>query len=102
MSCNDPKPLGDAVKHLWLARSMAHAAGVDLAARQADGTLSQQDWAGMVARCRGCDWERAGGCHDWLDRQMPGAATVPQACANVAAFDFLGADTAEAEARDAG
>lgn len=98
MACNDPKPLGDMVKHLWLAQSMARAAGVDLAAHSADGTLSQDDWSGMVQRCRGCDWERSGGCHDWLDRQAPGTAVVPQTCANVKAFDFLGAVTAQADA----
>lgn len=102
MSCNDPKPLGDMVKHLWLAQSMAKAAGVDLAAQHAAGTLSKEDWAGMVHRCRGCDWERSGGCHEWLDGQEPGAAVVPQACANVKVFDFLGADTAQADIRDAG
>jgi len=102
MARNDPKPLGDMVKHVWLAQSMAQAAGVDLAARSADGDLTQGDWAGMVQRCRGCDWERAGGCHDWLRRQDPGAAVVPQACANVQMFDFLGADTAQADHRDAG
>jgi hypothetical protein len=96
MACNDPKPLGDMVKHLWLAQSMAKAAGVDLVARSADGTLSQEDWAGMVHRCRGCDWERSGGCHAWLDLQVRGAAAVPQACANVKVFDVLGAATADA------
>ena len=90
----DPKPLGDPVKHLFLARSMAKAAGVDLEALQAAGHLPQDAWAGMVQRCRGCDWERSGGCHEWLDRQEPGAAIVPQACANVKMFDFLAADTA--------
>ncbi|MGS4945666.1 DUF6455 family protein [Meridianimarinicoccus sp. RP-17] len=102
MSRTDPKPLGDMVTHLWLAQSMARATGVDLAARQADGALTQQEWAGMVHRCRGCDWERSGGCHDRLARQEPGAAVVPQACANVQMFDFLGAATADADAREAG
>jgi len=90
----DPKPLGDPVKHLWLARSMAKAAGVDLAASQDAGLLPQEDWADMVHRCRGCDWERSGGCHEWLADQDQGVAVVPGACANVKTFDFLGAATA--------
>lgn len=89
----DPKPLGDPVKHLFLARSMARAAGVDLAALQDAGRLPQDDWADMVHRCRGCDWERSGGCHAWLADQAQGAAVVPGACANVKTFDFLGAAT---------
>lgn len=95
MSHHDPKPLGDATRHYWLVQDMARAAGVDLAAEAAAGRLDQAQWAGMVERCRGCGWERAdGGCHRWLADQPDGAATVPDLCANVEKFDFLGAKTA--------
>jgi len=103
MTRSAPKPLGDPVKHLWLAQDMARAAGVDLVARRADGTLTQADWAGMVQRCRGCDWERGcGGCHGWLAGQDPGTAIVPPACANGATFEALGARGTAARTRDAG
>lgn len=93
-----PKPLGDPVTHLWLARSMARAAGIDLGARQAAGELRQQDWADMIQRCRGCDFARAGGCRDWLRGRTAGAAAaaVPAACANAATFHGLGAATGPA------
>ncbi len=91
MSCHDPKPLGDATRHYWLVQDMARAAGVDLAAEVSAGRLDQAQWAGMVERCRGCDWERAGGCHRWLADQADGTATVPDLCANVKTFGDLGA-----------
>ena len=47
------KPLGDENHHYWLAVAMAKAAGVDLQKAMDDGTLSHEDWAGLVTRCRG-------------------------------------------------
>ena len=47
--------LGDPIRHIWLVRRMAEHAGVELAEAQFRGTLSQEAWAAMVTRCRGCD-----------------------------------------------
>lgn len=95
MSEQFPKPKGDLVDHYWLAQSMAKAAGVDLAAAMEAGSLTQDDWAGVVDRCRGCGWELdGGGCSRWLARQEDGAAVVPQSCVNEPVFAGLlaGAD----------
>ncbi|MCA8882557.1 MAG: hypothetical protein KDA50_02185 [Rhodobacteraceae bacterium] len=89
MTAHTPKPLGDPISHYWLAVSMAKAAGVDLVAAMDEGKLTQQDWAGMVQRCRGCDWERDGGCSRWLSFQEDGGAVVPGSCVNQATFREL-------------
>jgi len=83
MTRHVPKPLGDPVTHYWLAKSMAVAAGVDLAHEMEAGRMTQDDWAGLVQRCRGCDWQRAGGgCGRWLALQTPGEAEIPETCDN--------------------
>lgn len=90
MSDHPPKPLGDTMTHYFLASSMAKAAGVDLVAEMAAGRLSHQDWAQMVQKCRGCDWEReGGGCARWLALQVPGEANVPRSCENQPRFAAL-------------
>lgn len=85
------KPLGNETHHYWLAVAMAKAAGVDLQQALEDGQISHQDWAGLVTRCRGCDWEREGGCGRWLKLALDDAATaeVPDLCANQSAFERI-------------
>ena len=77
------KPLGDPIRHLNLVRLMSKATGVDLADVAASGALSQEEWAGMVTRCRTCQW--ADGCEDWLatrfDLPKP-EDHVPNQCVN--------------------
>lgn len=85
-----PKPKGDPVDHYWLAMRMAQATGVDLAAAMADGALTQEDWSGVVERCRSCGWELdGGGCGRWLALQDPGTATPPKSCVNETVFADL-------------
>lgn len=81
------RPLGDPVRHYWLAKSMAKATGVDLVAAMDEGRLSQRDWADTVERCRGCGW--TDGCDQWLDGQVCGRAEVPKACMNAELFERL-------------
>src|SRR6056297_605540 len=61
---DDMKPLGRMQDHVMLARRMATAADVDLAAAYAVGALTQDEWAGMVRTCQGCGW--ANRCDGWL------------------------------------
>lgn len=78
-----PAALGHPLTHLWLLRRMAMAQGIDLAAAQAEGVLTQTDWAAMVTRCRGC--ADAEGCARLLDRAAAspdGACPPPPSCAN--------------------
>lgn len=77
------KPLGDPIRHLQLVRHMSKTAGVDLAGLYADGVLSQEDWAGMVTRCRTCQW--TDGCEKWLATRFdlrPEGETAPVQCVN--------------------
>ncbi len=91
MSDQSPfQPLGDPITHYWLAQRMAKAAGVDLAAEMEAGRITQEAWAGVVERCRGCGWEREGGaCGRWLDRLEEEGVTVPDLCDNHDLFDLL-------------
>lgn len=80
------RALGSILKHLWLARRMAKASGVDLSAAYDAGDLSQKQWADMVRTCRSCQWE--GGCQRHLAKlQNPGE--VPEQCLNKSRFDAL-------------
>ncbi len=81
------RPLGDEQKHLWMARRMAKTVGVDLAAAYEAGTLSQEEWAETVQRCRGCDW--AEGCDHWLPEHAEGVEHAPRACVNADLWDRL-------------
>lgn len=88
-AATDIKPLGDETHHYWLAVSMAKAAGIDLQAAMDEGRISHEDWAGLITRCRGCDWEREGGCGRWLKLALedPGNAEVPASCVNQKTFE---------------
>lgn len=88
MTRSDPKPqpLGDTTAHYWLVQRMAKAVGVDLVRARTLGLLPQDDWAGMVHRCRGCDW--ADGCPHWMD-QACGTAPAPSRCVNRDRFEDL-------------
>lgn len=77
--------LGNPIRHIWLVRRMADVAGVDLAEEQSRGALTQEDWAAMVTRCRGC--AHPGDCERHLDRGDFSAP--PDWCENRAAFDAL-------------
>lgn len=78
--------LGQIMTHLRLVLRMGQLTGVDIAAAHQNGHLSQQDWADMVQRCRGCAWARS--CSDWLDRR-DSVAAVPNTCPNRAQFTAL-------------
>jgi len=80
------KPLGDKLRHYWLAQRMAKQNGLDLARAQDDGLLDQPDWAAMVERCRGCTW--ADGCDRWL-RAIEGGGDIPADCINHDEFTAL-------------
>ena len=75
-----PLPLGDETEHYWLVQRMAKATGVDLVRAMEAGLLSQDDWAGIVNRCRGCEW--AEGCGQWLGRPVDDTRAFPEPCLN--------------------
>ncbi len=82
------RPLGDPVRHFWLAQSMAKTAGVDLADASYKGLISQGEWADAVTRCRGCAWVE--GCERWLKgHDVGGAEDAPGACVNAEIFARL-------------
>ncbi|MCF6444048.1 DUF6455 family protein [Nereida sp. MMG025] len=80
------RKLGDPRKHFWLAQRMAKAIGVDLAGKSRGGEIDQAEWAGMITKCRGCQW--AEGCSTWLQDQ-DGSATAPNTCENAERFNGL-------------
>ncbi|WP_238547951.1 DUF6455 family protein [Meridianimarinicoccus roseus] len=87
MTCQPPKPLGDVNTHFWLVQDMARAAGVDLVEEVREGRLTTREWAEMVQTCRGCAWERDGGCSRWMELQtFEAPVEVPARCANEASF----------------
>lgn len=75
-----PKVLGDETEHYWLVQRMARAAGVDLVAATEAGALSQEDWAGIVTRCRSCQWSE--GCQSWLSQPVDEERPFPESCIN--------------------
>lgn len=92
------KPMGELMTHVRLVSRMAKATRTDLVQAVRDGDLSQAQWAGMVQRCRRCDW--AEDCPDWLDAHPEGADCAPGTCRNRARFETLRArqdETTEAE-----
>ena len=95
-----PRKLGDERRHYWLAIGMADAAGADLQRALDAGDISHEDWAAVVARCRGCGWTE--GCDCWLRAQGKGAADVPRACPNADFFDRILEDQPKTEAGPTG
>lgn len=79
-------PLGETRKHVLLAQRMARLNGVALTQAVAEGNLDQEGWAGMVQRCRGCDW--VAGCERFLDAGERGD-TPPENCRNRLQFGVL-------------
>lgn len=67
-------------RHFWLTRSVARVAGVSLARAMANGSLSEDGYAEMIARCQngGC----AASCELWLARQTDWPASPPPFCAH--------------------
>lgn len=82
-----PTVLGDEVRHYWLVQRMARATGTDLVAATRQGDLDQKTWAGMVQRCRGCDW--ASECQRWLDCPDEAPRATPETCQNRKMFQRL-------------
>ncbi|MCA0929110.1 DUF6455 family protein [Ruegeria profundi] len=78
--------LGEIMTHLRLVLRMGQATGTDIVAAHEQGHLTQQDWAEMVHKCRGCDW--ANRCPDWLDRHEI-VKNAPQTCRNRQRFAAL-------------
>lgn len=80
------KPLGDSRKHFWLAQRMARLNGLELNEAADQGNLDQESWAGIVHRCRGCDWVE--GCERFLDKGVAPEA-LPVGCKNRMQFSVL-------------
>ncbi|MBO9472735.1 MULTISPECIES: DUF6455 family protein [unclassified Shimia] len=70
-------PLGDPETHFWLTRSMGRKMGVSLSEAMAEGSLTPQDYAGMVTRCRTCS--HVAECQVWLGA-AGGKKTPPEFC----------------------
>ncbi|WP_270728359.1 DUF6455 family protein [Shimia sp. Alg240-R146] len=86
------KPLGDVNEHLMKVHGMAKAAGADLVSAAKTGELTQEEWAGIVTRCRSCDWDE--GCARFLTRgcrETP--VEIPEACLNRVRLAELAAAT---------
>ena len=89
-TCDQPRPfapLGPVNRHYWLALRMAKATGVDLNEAMNSDLLDQNDWAQMVARCRGCVWAK--GCTRWLDIPNDTLRALPPTCADADRFSAL-------------
>ena len=84
---NPYAPLGSERQHYWMALRMAKATGTDLAAALATGRLTQDDWASIVTRCRGCPWTE--GCARWLQRPIDSIRDLPEGCRNAELFEDL-------------
>jgi len=67
--------LGPLKQHYWNLLNMLRATGADAVSAFDDGALSSEDWAEMVAQCRGCHWTK--GCKAFLAQQANARQTVP-------------------------
>lgn len=72
--------LGPENDHYWLVQRMAKATGIDLVRAANTDILTQEDWAGIVTHCRGCNW--SDGCGRWLDQPDDAQRDLPQPCIN--------------------
>ncbi|MBY6066823.1 hypothetical protein KUW17_08730 [Leisingera aquaemixtae] len=79
--------LGNIFRHLWLMRSVAEAAGVDLDRAVQDGRLSGLDYARMVTGCRGAGCSKS--CALWLSSRRDDAPAVPEFCPSADVFKRL-------------
>lgn len=74
-------------EHFWLCRSVARVMGINLSERMAQGRLSPEDLAEIVACCR------AGGCAPlckaWLANQALRPGKAPRHCAVAHILDRL-------------
>lgn len=86
--------LGPEIDHYWLVQRMAKATGIDLVQAAEADVMSQQDWAGIVNHCRGCDW--AQGCGQWLNRSKDEMRDVPSKCINRSRLAEIKAELEEA------
>ncbi|GAA4221009.1 hypothetical protein GGQ68_000329 [Sagittula marina] len=75
-----PPVLGAEIDHYWLVQRMAKATGVDLVRAMDAGVLDHDTWAGIVTRCRGCQW--AEGCDHWLATPSKDTRALPEPCLN--------------------
>ncbi len=88
------KPLGEMSVHVMKVRSMAKSAGADLGYASESGALTQEEWAGMVWRCRACEWDE--GCARFLARTCGETPVdVPECCVNRQHLMALVAQTGE-------
>lgn len=75
------RPLGRTGVHYWLVQRMAKRCGVDTSNAVARGDIDQDDWVGMVQKCRGCTWTE--GCERWLAHlDEDGSVAPPAECIN--------------------
>lgn len=81
--------LGPLKQHYWKLQDMLRATGADAVSAFDDGALSSEDWAEMVAQCRGCQWTR--GCKAFLAGLAGARRTVraPDHCRNRAKVNAL-------------
>lgn len=81
------KPLGDPKTHFWKVQDMAKATDTNLVEAFEAGKMTSEEWAGMVERCRSCQWVE--GCERWLSRHEDGGAEPPVDCVNHKRFEAL-------------
>lgn len=75
------RPLGNTGVHYWLVQRMAKRCGANMAEAADSGALDQEDWVGIVHKCRGCAWTE--GCQRWLSHlDEDGTAEPPRECLN--------------------
>ncbi|MFC3613968.1 DUF6455 family protein [Lutimaribacter marinistellae] len=79
--------LGAIDHHFFLTRGVARAMGISLTDAMAQGRLTAEGYADMVARCRGSDC--AGNCQLWLAHQAAQAKEAPRDCVNADALNRL-------------
>jgi hypothetical protein len=80
-------PLGDPAHHFWLTRSVARVMGLNLSDAMKTGQLTEQDFASMVTRCRGC--HHVADCQEWLSRPHDKSEGPMPACCNAGALQHL-------------
>jgi len=75
------RPLGNTGVHYWLVQRMAKRCGVDTSNAATCGDIDQDDWVGLVQKCRGCTW--VDGCERWLSKfDEDGTVSPPHECVN--------------------